>query len=88
MLPDSQSSCEVASIVPTSALIVARAANLAITRGDEFARQATNQHVKHVRLRPHVVQQVRRNDSIVQCDSCQRILYVVAPAEGAPAAAS
>jgi hypothetical protein len=29
----------------------------------------------HVRLRPHIEQQVRRNDSIVQCDSCQRILY-------------
>ena len=29
----------------------------------------------HVRLRPAIAQQVRRNDSIVQCDSCQRILY-------------
>jgi hypothetical protein len=29
----------------------------------------------HVRLRPAVVQQIRRNDSIVPCDSCQRILY-------------
>ena len=37
----------------------------------------------HVRLRPHVTQQVRRNDMIVQCDSCQRILYFIAPAEGA-----
>ena len=34
----------------------------------------------HVRLRPHVTQQIRRNDSVVQCDSCQRILYFVAPA--------
>ena len=33
----------------------------------------------HVRLRPHVTQQIRRNDSIVQCDSCQRILYWIAP---------
>jgi len=33
----------------------------------------------HVRLRPHVEQQVRRNDAIVACDSCQRILYYVAP---------
>jgi len=33
----------------------------------------------HVRMRPHVAQQVRRNDSIVQCDSCQRILYWEAP---------
>ena len=31
----------------------------------------------HVRLRPHVTQQIRRNDAIVQCDSCQRILYFV-----------
>ena len=37
----------------------------------------------HVRLRPHVTQQVRRNEEIVQCDSCQRILYYVAPAENA-----
>ena len=37
----------------------------------------------HVRMRPHVSQQVRRNDAIVQCDSCQRILYFVAPAESA-----
>lgn len=29
----------------------------------------------HVRLRPHVAQLVRRNDEIVQCESCQRILY-------------
>lgn len=28
-----------------------------------------------VRLRPHFVQMVRRNDSIVQCENCQRILY-------------
>jgi predicted nucleic acid-binding Zn-ribbon protein len=31
----------------------------------------------HVRLRPAVVLQVRRNDGIVQCDSCQRMLYAV-----------
>src|SRR5688500_3972605 len=35
--------------------------------------------VCHVRLRPQVFQQVRHNDSIVQCDSCQRILYYVPP---------
>jgi predicted nucleic acid-binding Zn-ribbon protein len=33
----------------------------------------------HVRLRPTVYQQVRHNDSVVQCESCQRILYYVAP---------
>jgi predicted nucleic acid-binding Zn-ribbon protein len=35
--------------------------------------------VCHVRLRPQVFQQVRHNDSIVQCDSCQRILYYIPP---------
>jgi uncharacterized protein len=35
----------------------------------------------HVRLRPQMFNDVRRNDGIVQCDSCQRILYFVpAPA--------
>jgi uncharacterized protein len=33
----------------------------------------------HVRLRPHVFQQVRANDQIIQCDSCNRILYYVPP---------
>jgi predicted nucleic acid-binding Zn-ribbon protein len=33
----------------------------------------------HVRLRPHVFQQVRQNDTIIQCDSCNRILYYVPP---------
>ena len=31
----------------------------------------------HVRLRPQVFNEVRRNEGIVQCDSCQRILYFV-----------
>lgn len=35
--------------------------------------------VCHVRLRPHVFQQVRHNETIIQCDSCQRILYYVPP---------
>jgi predicted nucleic acid-binding Zn-ribbon protein len=38
----------------------------------------------HVRLRPQVFNTVRRNEAIVQCDSCQRILYFVPSA--APAA--
>ena len=37
----------------------------------------------HVRLRPQVINNIRRNDSIIQCDSCQRILYFV-PAAAAP----
>ena len=35
--------------------------------------------VCHVRLRPPVFQQIRHNDSIVQCEVCQRILYYVPP---------
>jgi uncharacterized protein len=31
----------------------------------------------HVRLRPQVFNTVRRNESVVQCDSCNRILYFV-----------
>jgi predicted nucleic acid-binding Zn-ribbon protein len=38
----------------------------------------------HVRLRPQLFNTVLRNDQIVQCDSCQRILYYVPAA--APAA--
>jgi predicted nucleic acid-binding Zn-ribbon protein len=32
-----------------------------------------------VRLRPAIFQQIRHNTGIVQCDSCQRILYFVPP---------
>ena len=43
--------------------------------------------VCHMRLRPQVFQLVRQNDSIIQCDSCQRILYYVPPSPSAQAAA-
>ena len=40
--------------------------------------------VCHVRLRPQVFNSVLRNDKIIQCESCQRILYyMAAPAETA-----
>jgi predicted nucleic acid-binding Zn-ribbon protein len=40
----------------------------------------------HVRLRPQVFQEVRRNDAIIQCNSCNRILYYVPPpAQAEPA---
>jgi predicted nucleic acid-binding Zn-ribbon protein len=42
----------------------------------------------HVRLRPHVTQQIRRNEDVVQCESCQRILYYPAPAATPDAGAS
>jgi predicted nucleic acid-binding Zn-ribbon protein len=41
--------------------------------------------VCHVRLRPQVFNEVRRNDGLHQCDSCTRILYYVpGAAPGAP----
>jgi uncharacterized protein len=38
-----------------------------------------------VRLRPHIAQLVRRNDEIVPCESCQRILYFEVPSDQAQA---
>ncbi len=35
----------------------------------------------NVRLRPQVFNDIRRNDSVIQCESCQRILYFAPPAE-------
>jgi predicted nucleic acid-binding Zn-ribbon protein len=31
----------------------------------------------HVRLRPQIFNTVRRNEEIIQCDTCQRILFFV-----------
>jgi predicted nucleic acid-binding Zn-ribbon protein len=42
--------------------------------------------VCQVRLRPMVYNTVRRNEEIVQCDSCQRILYYVPPSPAEAAA--
>lgn len=39
----------------------------------------------HVRLRPQVFQEVRRNDQIIQCASCNRILYYIPPPAAEPA---
>jgi predicted nucleic acid-binding Zn-ribbon protein len=40
--------------------------------------------VCHVRLRPQVFNDVRRNDQLIQCESCTRILYYVPPPAAAP----
>jgi predicted nucleic acid-binding Zn-ribbon protein len=42
----------------------------------------------HVRLRPQVFNTVRRNEQIIQCDSCNRILYFVPAAAAASTADS
>jgi predicted nucleic acid-binding Zn-ribbon protein len=39
----------------------------------------------HVRLRPQVFNEIRRNASIIQCDSCQRILYFAGESEASTA---
>ena len=40
----------------------------------------------HVRLRPQVYNELRRNESVMQCESCSRILYFLAtPVGSAPA---
>jgi uncharacterized protein len=42
--------------------------------------------VCHVKVRPHILQQVRRGEAVVQCESCHRILYYASPpAAAAPA---
>lgn len=42
----------------------------------------------HVRLRPQVFNTVRRNDEIMQCDSCQRILYFASQTDSTAAQSS
>ncbi len=60
-------------------------ARIAKVRGTAVARAVDERcTVCQVRLRPAVFVHVIKNEQIVQCDSCQRILYFVAPA--APAA--
>ena len=61
---------------------------IAKVRGTAVARaEAERCTVCQVRLRPAVFGDVRKNDQIVQCDSCNRILYFVpAKAPVAPAA--
>ena len=39
----------------------------------------------HVRLRPQVFNEVRRNDGLIQCESCSRILYFIPSAAASPA---
>jgi predicted nucleic acid-binding Zn-ribbon protein len=47
--------------------------------------EAKNGHctICHVRLRPQVFNEIRRNAAIIQCDSCQRILYFAGESEAA-----
>lgn len=59
---------------------------IAKVRGTALARaEGERCTVCQVRLRPAVFTEVRKNDSIVQCDSCNRILYFVPPPPASPA---
>jgi predicted nucleic acid-binding Zn-ribbon protein len=61
---------------------------IAKVRGSAVARaEGERCTVCQVRLRPAVFAEVRKNDRIVQCDSCQRILFYVPPKPAAAASA-
>jgi len=58
---------------------------IAKVRGTAVARaEGERCTVCQVRLRPAVFVQVLKNDQIVQCDSCNRILYFVPPTAARP----
>ncbi len=62
-------------------------ARIAKVRGTAVARaEGERCTVCQVRLRPAVFVHVIKNDQIVQCDSCNRILYFIPPKPGAPVA--
>jgi predicted nucleic acid-binding Zn-ribbon protein len=74
-----------------SAQAVALFEHVARHRRGQALSEARDGHCTqcHVRLRPQVYNDVRRNDTLIQCESCSRILYFVpAAAAGASPQAS
>lgn len=79
----------VAACAAERAALVAQMTPSVVATFDKVARQRTGIGVARaeqercivcqVRLRPMVYSAVKRNDSIIQCDSCQRILYFIPP---------
>jgi predicted nucleic acid-binding Zn-ribbon protein len=67
---------EVASIIADDAL-VPRYERVRKARGGVAVAAARNYvcEMCKVRIRPQVFQEIRRNDRIIACDACQRILY-------------
>ena len=60
---------------------------IAKVRGTAVARaEGERCTICQVRLRPAVFAEVRKNDQILQCDSCQRILYFIPPKTVQPTA--
>jgi predicted nucleic acid-binding Zn-ribbon protein len=76
----------VANMTPS---VVATFEKVARMRGGVGLARAEKERcvVCQVRLRPMVFNAVKRNDAIVQCDSCQRILYYESPAAADASAA-
>jgi predicted nucleic acid-binding Zn-ribbon protein len=68
--------------IPAEAL--ARFESIASKRGVAVA-EARDGHctICHVRLRPQIYNDVRRNDSLIQCESCGRLLYFAGTANAA-----
>jgi predicted nucleic acid-binding Zn-ribbon protein len=79
----------VAACAAERAALVAQMTPSVVATFDKVARQRTGVGIARaeqercvvcqVRLRPMVFSAVKRNDTIVQCDSCQRILYFIPP---------
>jgi predicted nucleic acid-binding Zn-ribbon protein len=71
--------CEtVAAAVPPARLELFR--RVAKVRGDAVAEARDETCVAcHVRLRPQMFMEIKRNDEIVQCPSCGRVLYYEPP---------
>jgi predicted nucleic acid-binding Zn-ribbon protein len=68
-----------ASVLATFELVAKRRQGVAVAEARDGICT-----ICHVRLRPQIFNIVRRNEEIVQCDSCQRILYFVPVAAPAP----
>src|SRR5438067_8399180 len=61
-----------ARVVAIYELVSSRRHGVAVAEARDFICT-----ICHVRLRPQVFNNILKNDAIIQCDSCQRILYYV-----------
>src|SRR5579862_6052282 len=59
-------------VVAVYDLVASRRHGVAVAEARDFICT-----ICHVRLRPQVFNNILKNDAIIQCDSCQRILYYV-----------
>lgn len=80
---DRRSATRQALMSEMSAQILALFEHVAKARRGIAVAEARDGHCTlcNVRLRPQVFNEIRRNESFIQCESCQRILYFVPPTE-------